>query len=180
MDVMLDLETLSVRSDAAIVVIGAIKFNRSSDLVDLDKMDTFYKLITIKSCKELKFRIDKETLAWWDNQKEDVKYEALENPNRIPLKQALQEFSNWMKPCEIIWGNGDDFDCTILGEAYNKCNIEIPWKFWNTRDLRTVMDLAKLKKSDFPKDKDQEHHALKDCYRQITYLKKALKKLNLN
>ena len=52
MDVMVDLETLSTRPHALILVIGAVKFNRKRKMPDLKKMDTFYRRITISSCIE--------------------------------------------------------------------------------------------------------------------------------
>ena len=171
-DIMLDLETLSVRPDAAIIVIGAIKFFREGDVLPLEKSDTFYRRITIESCKKAGLRIDNSTVRWWKEQDKAVRYEALENPDRIPLNQALREFAIWMGNSTYVWGNGDDFDCTILGEAFSRCNMKIPWKFFLTRDCRTLFDLAGIKKSDLPSG--LEHHAIHDCYRQIVGVKKSL------
>jgi DNA polymerase III epsilon subunit-like protein len=176
-DIMLDIETLSIRPNAAIIVIGAIKFFREGDVVSLEKSDKFYRRITIKSCKEAGLRIDNSTVQWWKQQDKDVRYEALYNPDRIPLKQALQEFATWMGNSTYIWGNGDDFDCTILGEAFSRCDMEIPWKFFLTRDCRTLFDLAGIKKADLPSG--LEHHAIHDCYRQIVGVKNSLRRLGL-
>ncbi len=174
-DVMLDLETLSVRPDAAILVIGAVKFSRKGCLLPLKELPQFYRRITIDSCRRLNMRIDQSTMEWWEKQEQCVRFEALENPDRVPLSQALREFNEWMSDCRYVWGNGDDFDCTILGEAYTRCGIETPWKFWNTRDVRTIFDLAGIRKSDLP-DNDQ-HQAVADCYRQIVGVKRSLKSL---
>lgn len=184
-DIMLDLETLSVRPDAAILVIGAIRFTRGQEWPEqitenqLNNLDIFYKRIDIKSCKKYNLRIDPQTQAWWNEQSDDVKYEALYNTDRVPLIYALKEFKKWVgnNSYTKIWGNGS-FDCTILGEAYKKCNLEIPWKFWMERDLRTYMDIANIKLSDFPQMK--KHHALFDCYRQILAFQKSEKKININ
>lgn len=176
-EIMLDLETLSVRSNAVIVIIGAVKFNRYGKLKPLIELDTFYRRVDIKSCTDVGLHIDNNTVKWWNTQKKDVKFEALEHPDRINIKKALIEFSEWMKPCEKIWGNGDDFDCTILGEAYLHCGIDIPWKFWHTRDCRTLFDLANVYKKNLPKN--NEHHAIHDCYRQIVGVKLALDKLKI-
>ena len=45
------------------------------------------------------------------------------------------------------------------------------------RDLRTIMDLAKIYPSDLPKYK--QHHALWDCYRQIIAFQMCEKRLGL-
>ena len=177
-DVMIDLETLSVRPDASILVIGAIKFPRRGYLRSINDLDTFYRRITQKSCIEVGLRTDETTLDWWKTQNNDIRYEALENPDRVELKQALLEFSDWIATdTYCIWGNGDDFDCTILSEAYHRCGLQVPWKFWNTRDCRTIFDIANIGIQDLLQD--NKHHALFDCYRQIVGVRLALKKLRL-
>lgn len=181
-EVMVDLETLSTRPGGVILIIGAIKFKRNEiwneniDKKDLEKFDTFYKRITIDSCIEKGMIVDSETLKWWNKQDNVIKYEALNNPDRIPIKQALQEFSNWFgNDRTLIWGNGSSFDCGILGEAYKRCDMTIPWKFWLERDLRTIMDIGGVRACDLPQY--NKHHALFDCYRQIVGLKRALRNI---
>ena len=55
--------------------------------------------------------------------------------------------------------------------------MEIPWKYYLVRDLRTVLDLGDVKMCDLPQTK--LHHALYDCYRQIIGLQRATKNLKL-
>lgn len=172
-DVMLDLETLSVRPHAAVIIIGAVKFNRGEqwnkniDEKELEKLDVFYRRIKINSCVHSGLHVDESTEKWWKEQEPEVQYEALKHPDRVTLKTALREFKEWFGSDSRtkIWGNGSGFDCSILGEAYARCGMEKPWKFWVERDLRTVMDMAGLYASDLPQYK--KHHALWDCYRQI-------------
>lgn len=174
MEIMLDIETLGVRPNCCILIIAAIKFNRQKKLGNLPDTDSFYRRIDITSCKNIGMSIDSSTVEWWDTQPDNIRYEALESDGRISIQQALLEFDEWIgnNPNTLVWGNGDDFDCTILGEAYTLCGMEIPWKFWNTRDLRTLYDIAQVKKKDLPKN-NKEHHALYDCYYQIKGLHKA-------
>jgi hypothetical protein len=182
-EVMMDLECLSVRPHAVILVIGAVKFNRGETWDDninekgLVKLDYFYKRIKINTCVDAGLHIDTATEKWWSEQDNDVKYEALKNPDRVTLKEGLQSFKEWFgnNSRTKIWGNGSSFDCTILGEAYKRCGMEVPWKFWLERDLRTIMDLGKVKMRDLPQY--QKHHALYDCYRQIIGFQRAEKNL---
>lgn len=170
---MIDLETLSVRPHAAVIIIGAIKFNRGEkwdkniDEKELENLDVFYRRIKINSCVHAGLHIDGATEKWWKQQDSEVQYEALKHPDRVTLKTALREFSEWFgsDTHTKIWGNGSGFDCSILGEAYTRCGLVKPWKFWMERDLRTIMDLTDLRTSDLPQYK--KHHALWDCYRQI-------------
>ena len=184
-EVMMDIESLSTRAHAAILVIGAIKFNRGETWDEninektLEKLDTFYIRIKLDSCVNRGLHVDAETEKWWNKQDDDVKYEALKNPDRVTLKTALTKFNKWFgkNPRSNIWGNGSSFDCTIIGEAYKRCGLEVPWKFWLERDLRTIMDLGKVKMCDLPQYR--KHHALYDCYRQIIGFQRAEKNLGL-
>jgi len=184
-DIMVDLETLSVRPHAAIVIIGAIKFNRfetwekNINDEDLKKLDVFYRRIKIDSCKDIGLHVDEINKEWWKEQDPEIQFEALENPDRVTLQVALEEFKEWFGTDTHvkIWGNGSGFDCSVLGEAYTRCGIEKPWKFWMERDLRTIMDLANLFSGNLPKYK--KHHALWDCYRQIIGFQMCEKLLQL-
>lgn len=180
---MVDLETLSTRPHAIILVIGAIKFNRGEtwkDIIDekeIKKLDHFYCRIKIESCENIGLHRDSQAEKWWNEQDKYVKYEALDNPRRITIHEALKSFKKWFGNGQYtkIWGNGSGFDCSILGEAYKRCGMEIPWKFWMERDLRTIMDLGDVKTWDLPQYKN--HNALFDCYRQIIGFQRAEKNI---
>lgn len=183
---MIDLETLSVRPHAIILVIGAIKFNRGEtwneniDEKGMKKLDHFYTRIKINSCENIGLHRDPQTEKWWDEQDQIVKYEALYNSDRVTIQNALRSFKSWFGNGQRtkIWGNGSGFDCSILGEAYKRCGMEIPWKFWLERDLRTIMDLGEVRACDLPQY--QKHNALFDCYRQIIGFQQAEKNIGLS
>ncbi len=40
-----------------------------------------------------------------------------------------------------MWGNGSDFDNTLLEEAYRATGIKPPWRFTGNRCYRTVKNL---------------------------------------
>lgn len=180
-DVMIDLETLSTRSNAAILTIGAIKFKRDSnydakrDYTTLPKKDVFYRRITLTSCIHADMHIDKNTVEWWVKQGEEARNEALFHLDRVPLKKALKELSAWIGTSKYVWGNGSSFDITILEEAYRRCKLTPIWKFWNVRDLRTVYDLGKVWSVHVPNS--GHHHALHDCYSQILGFQIAMKNI---
>ena len=185
MEVMLDLETYSTEPNASILVIGAIKFNRKDKITDLDNYDTFYRRIDAGSCVSIGLHVDPKTVEWWSHQSQDAINEAIKHTDRIPIQQALEEFTLWFnrggKGKSLsggkIWGHGDDFDCVVLGSAYRACGAEPPWKFWNTRDTRTLFDLANITMKDLPQD--NAHHALHDAYRQIIGVRKSLEILKI-
>lgn len=174
---MLDLETLSTRPNSCILTIGAVKFNRDNILHPLEKLEQYYCRIELDSCKKLNMHIDPNTQSWWEKQDQKAQYEVFHNTDRIDLKVALTELKDFYKGSKYVWANGDDFDCVIIGEAYRLCNIEVPWKFWSTRDCRTIMDIGKVWIKDTPNN--NPHNALYDCYHQIQCVKQSLVKLGL-
>jgi hypothetical protein len=177
LEVMIDLETYSVEPNAVILTIGAIKFSRTGSVQAKKKLSTFYRRITLKSCKDVGLHTNPETVEWWSAQEKTAMYEAIGNPDRIPLKQALEEFNNWFRGSYIVWANSPSFDCVILESAAKACGSKIPWKFWNTRDCRTLFDLGNVRIKDLPIG--IAHNAEDDCYRQIIGVKRALKNLGL-
>ena len=172
---MIDIETLSTKNNAVILTIGAIKFDRKDDIKELKNMETFYHRVEIESCKNLEMDIDQDTVKWWESQEEESKFEALLNPDRKPIKIVLSKLTIFLKGVQFFWANSPSFDFIILENAYNMCNLTIPWKFWNLRDCRTAYDLANVKLSSIGKTK---HNSLDDCYNQLLCLKKSLKILN--
>ena len=171
-DCMVDIETLSVRPNAIILTIGAIKFHRKGKMQPLKKLKTFYRKITLDSCKNLGMHKSDETQAWWDIQDKKARYEVFDCPDRVPLKQALQELTEFFQGCNYIWSHGSNFDTVILGEAYHLCELLVPWKFWNIRDTRTLFDLGGVTMRDLPEN--DKHNAIADCYRQIIGVKMSL------
>ena len=176
-EVMVDIETLSTQSNAVILSIGAIKFDRDGSLPDSpSEMDTFYVRVARESCEVLGMHVDPETVQWWNNQPAEVREEALENTSeRLTIKDALTRFEAWIGKSELVWGHGDDFDCVILSSAFQSCGMKTPWKFWNTRDTRTLFDIAGVRNSDLPSN--SKHHPIHDCYRQVAGVLMSLRKL---
>jgi DNA polymerase III epsilon subunit-like protein len=168
-DVMIDIETLSTSPNALILTIGAIKFNRKGVLKKIDDLDTFYVRINQDSCKSLGMDVNNDTVSWWLSQSDDAKYEVFENKDRMNIKEGLLKLYDFIKPTRYVWANSPNFDCVILENAFKLCDIEVPWKFWNLRDCRTVYDLGNTRLSG-----TTSHNALEDCYNQIICLKKCL------
>lgn len=163
-DIMLDNETLGTDVDSVILSIGAVRFNETS-IAD----EAFYRVITIQSNLDEGRTIMPSTLRWWLDQ--DARAKAvLDDPNQIPLGQALDEFREWIgNDCKTIkmWGNGADFDCAMIKHAYGR--QAAPWQFYNTRCFRTVKELPAAKLIPKPAN-TLAHNALADAIAQATHL----------
>lgn len=178
-EVMIDIETLSTRGNAIIASISAVKFDRSGRISELDiekGLDIFDVRIDIDSCEKLGMHKDDKTIEWWKKQDKGVYDDIFNKGNRKNISDALKMLSKWYEGCDKIWSQGASFDIPILSEAYSLCNIDIPWKFYNIRDTRTIYDLANVNTWDLPKGK--EHNSLYDCYRQIYGVQTSYKKLS--
>jgi hypothetical protein len=169
MDLMIDIETLGTSIGSVILTIGAVRFDRRSDT----EYESFYKKISVDSCKRNGMMIDQSTVDWWNTQSEEVRNEAFYSEPREELEQVLAELSAFIKRTGVsyIWAQGPTFDVCMLEDAYKRCNLPIPWKFWNVRDTRTVYDLFKVKLE----PDAGAHNALADCKRQIKGVRTALK-----
>lgn len=169
---MLDLETVSARGHAVILIIAGVKFGRDRGISK--EIPPFYRKISRKSCEERGMHTDPKTIQWWQDQNEEIRKEAFEG-ERIGIKQALQEFSDWFGKSDRIWSNGATFDIPILSEAYARCDMVPPWKYYQARDTRTLYELAGISSKDLPKD--NLHNALQDCHRQVWGVVESLRRL---
>ena len=167
-NVMIDIETLSNQVNAAILTIGAVKFNLNDTTPSssYDLPDTFYRRVDIQSCFDKGLKQTSETVEWWKLQNTEAKNEAFNREDRHPLETVLSDLKTWLgdKKKVFVWSHGASFDIPILQEAYYRCSIELPWFYYNVRDTRTIYDLAGVNHLDIP---PATHNALQDCRRQI-------------
>jgi len=168
--VMIDLETLSTQYNAVILVIAAIKF----EIHEKKEIDHFYERIDINSCKQLGMVECKKTRKWWMNQPKAIRDEAFSG-NRSSIFNVLKKFTKWFSGSTYIWSNGSSFDIPILDEAYRRCKLQAPWRFFNIRDVRTLYHLGDIYSNDIPKE--NMHNALSDCRRQIIGVRLAIENL---
>ena len=181
-EIMIDIETISTNANASILSIAALRFNSKDRAMSIESYPTFYRKINKESCDAIGLHVDSTTLEWWAKQDDKVRTEAFDDPvDRVDLKEALQSLSDFISDVSgktIIWANSPDFDCTILTSAYKALGLQIPWKYWNTRDLRTAYHLANINPWSLPKT--EKHHPISDCHNQIIGLSKVSQKLSVN
>lgn len=182
LEVMLDLETLSIQPDAAIISIGAVKFNPCGIIGQLgDPKDTnyrpFYAVLDLHSVvTEHGFRADGQTIKWWMSDKVSQEARAPFNSvETVPLEVALSSFWEWFGPESMpTWGNGANFDNVILRSAFDKLHGTCPFKFYHDRCFRTVKSLYPGVEYVKP---TLAHHALSDAEAQAIHLQKLFNHL---
>ena len=163
--VMVDCETLGTTASAVILSIGAVKFDLESDVID---NEGFYASISVESNLDYQRRIQEDTLLWW--LKQPAAAQQVFHEEKTTLDQALLDFSDWIGTDDyIVWSNGASFDIPMLEHAYSQVGVETPWKFYNSRCVRTYKNLPGAKNVAAP-SAGVKHNALADAYNQAVHL----------
>jgi hypothetical protein len=166
-DAMVDIETMGLRPDAAIVAIGAVTFGENEIL------DRFYTPVSLQSCLDLGLTVSRSTVEWWDRQPNDVRA-RWDVANAPPVEAALNQFHWWLlnaiDPLTTrVWANGPDFDLVILQSAMERVQLEVPWSYFNKRCYRTARKLMSLA-GDRERERIGAHDALADAVHQAWVL----------
>lgn len=159
---MVDLETLGVGSDAAILSIGLARFALRGKVGE-----TLLLNIDVASCVAAGMTLTDSTVRWWMGQ-DDLARDHIHNPHPEPLglRRALAEVGGFIQPGDILWGNGASFDNAILQSAYDKVHMAQPWAFYNNRCYRTLKNLF----PDVPRVAPKiPHHPVEDAVAQAQH-----------
>ena len=195
--IMMDLETLATSSDALIISIGAVEFDEAGLGWE------FYTVVNqYPQVGKWGRRRDTKTEKWWSEQGDTAKAvltESLPESRAPDLESALMQFSEYVavvnggapgltatartgdnpvyKNVEM-WGNGADFDCVILGSAYEATGLTRPWSYSNNRCYRTLKNLGiKLDPGTGTAFQGTKHNALDDAKYQAHYAAAWLRKI---
>ncbi len=176
---MIDLETMGKKSNAPIVVIGAVFFDPQTGEIG----PTFYIVISLVDAMDTGAVPDGSTIEWWLAQSSEARSAIL--VDQVKLVDALIQFREFINEYSDekfvqVWGNGATFDNTILRTSYERLNIPSPWRYYNDRDVRTIVELGKTIGFDartvIPFE-GVRHHALDDARHQAKYVTATIQKL---
>lgn len=169
---MTDIETMGQRFDAPVLSIGSVFFDLDTGFIKSE----FYRAVDIDSAFRFG-RTNGSTVKWWMQQGDAARQAAIKGTENLP--KVLQDFSAFYKqhPKAPIYGNGPSFDMTILEHAYARCEINVPWAFWNIRDCRTMKDLGEAIGYTVPKLQGTAHNALDDAKHQAAWVVEIRKRL---
>lgn len=172
-DCMIDLETLATQPDAAVLTIGAVRFDPFGDEISNPKCDKFYVRVDVDSCDELGLVVNDDTINWWSQQSKEAQDEAFSQENRIPIRDAMNQLYKFVWGSKRVWSHGAAFDVVICEHIFRKLEKAVPWTFWSVRDTRTLFDLG----IDPQRPPVLKHHALEDAWNQAVGVQNILKKL---
>lgn len=165
-NVVVDIETLSLRPDAAIISIAAVPFMLDKESLDnndkygytgvpaFDEMTKdiscpeeyapFYETIDATSCAMAGLAFDMETVKFWSEMPDEAKSAIMEKP-RVSIRQALEDLVAYIENLKaqhktdelIIWIQGSDYDIPVLKNAMYKVLGLTPETLpWKYRNIR--------------------------------------------
>ena len=172
-DIMIDLETLATSPDAAILTIGAVKFDPFGDDVNDPKCTKFYTRVDLDSCDKIGLVTNDDTIAWWANQSKEAQDEAFGETDRVDIVDAMHQLYKFCWGAKRVWSHGATFDIVICEHIFRKIGKAIPWSFWEVRDTRTLFDIG-INPNRPPVLK---HHALEDAWNQAIGVQNVFKTL---
>ena len=176
MHIMVDLETMSLEPNAALISIGAVKMNAKGEI-----KDEFYRDISLPSSVEAGLHMDPITVCWWF---QNVKAHQNYIGSGHDLSKTLKEFSAWVTletgfdPHVFVWGNGAMADNVWLSQSYKAVGLNKPWSYKNDRCYRTFRALHWDVKD--PPNNKNPHNALSDAIWQANFMENACKEKGLN
>lgn len=134
-DVMVDLETLGVRTTSVVLSIGA------TDGMGNVWYHKFGPQIIQQQINDGR-TIDFSSLCWWMDQNQEARNEAFSTlPDNMSVGEALHVFLGWLPPDVKIWGYGAAFDNAILRSLHEQYDVPC-WDFHADRCYRTMRSLA--------------------------------------
>ena len=173
-DVMIDIETLGNRKNSAICQIGAVYFDRHTGELG----EKFKVNIDVISAVKSGAEMDGDTVYWWLNQSDAARQSILAEP-RLPIEQAFTELNTFLSLHKVtaIWSHAT-FDFVTIMETYKRLDIKPVFSYKTARDIRTLVDLAKIKIDGNRKREGIHHDGLDDAIYQVKYCVEAFNQLN--
>ncbi len=140
---MIDIETAGNRPTSAIASIGACRFDPHGASIG----DIFHVHVSLANGQRHGLTLDADTFLWWLGRKSNARRDLIAGQaDAAPLVTALEALADFISgsgPEPEIWCNGNSFDLPILANACHAVGLPLPWKFWQERDLRTLIALNK-------------------------------------
>ena len=168
---MTDIETYDTAITATILSVAVICFDPRGE----GPGESFSTTISAKSQHQR--TVSESTRAWWKQQSKEARANTF-GGEQLAIGLALANLTQWINrrspTCTRIWAKSPDFDCSILKHACEENGIIWPFKFWETRCCRTVMELA-YPEGDFPVMlmDGPKHDALADAQVQVLEVQHA-------
>jgi len=135
-NVMIDCETMSTAGNAAVLQIGAVRFN----MYGLD--EEFEVNISLEDLIKHGCDVSASTILWWLGRSTSARVALIEGQSRaVTIKSAMDSLTDFLMPVPwletAVWGNDPSADNRWIMELCSKVGTPIPWEYYNNRCYRT-------------------------------------------
>jgi len=168
--IMIDLETMGSNPNAAIVAIGAVRFDMNPKSLVAIGEDTLYLNVDLQDCMDHGLKVDGKTIMWWLKQSDQAREVLQHGWHKLP--QALDILSSFSRGIQGVWCH-KTFDTIILDNAYRTLGRSTPWKYRDVLDLRTI-DRFFLPGESVDDPDWVPHYAVSDAWHQALRLRNKL------
>lgn len=170
--IMVDCETIGLKSSAPVLSIGAVAYNLTFGV-----FKRFEAFIELQEQFDAGRKPEQDAFFWWLNQSESARRNVASR-DRMTVSESLAEFCQFYAkvqtsqelddPTELYMSaNGNDFDLPVLESLWGAA----PWHYKKKIDFRTL-GILYIDELEWP-TAEAEHTALNDAENQ------ALAHLNL-
>lgn len=175
--VMIDIETMGLGPNAAVIQIGAVGFNLVTGEVD---KTGYLEDVSLMSAVENGGEVHKEVVEWWQTRGGFVAFRRPELGGAVHVEEALGGLRNYL--CDLnwsidtddrgprVWAQGPSFDVAVLEGYARRLGVPELWAYNKPRDTRTIKDLARTLGWEPPELGEPTHQAKEDCLLQIDVL----------
>lgn len=166
--VMVDLETLSTESNAAIIQFGAAW--KQGDMYRMEQVSVSPELY-----RDLQgFHIDQNTINFHYAKNRENYEECLRSEMTLQdLARIITLTFDDVKSLGTVefWAGGTDFEIPILRNFFAQWNTKLPFLYYRARDYRTLRELYK---KEVPLKTVNDHSAGSDAMNQLRHLEEIL------
>lgn len=174
LDITLDLETCSLSTNAAVLQLAAVAWNRyaeDSNEVFVTDIPTFDAKVDLRSCLMDGFDFDRDTCKWWADRPSKLRAEMMSG-DCYPLEEVFRNFADWLTDAKQIagadslalWAQGADFDLAILRTVCRKYGIRLPLSYHDFRCARTfIIEVGANRVLQEPLEGLKDHSKVYDC-----------------
>lgn len=163
--IMIDCETIGLKSTAPVLSIGAVAYNLTFGI-----FKRFEAFIELQEKFDAGRKPEQSALFWWLNQSESAR-RNVSSRDRMTVPESLAEFCRFYAEVQTspelddstelyMSANGNDFDLSVLESLWGCA----PWHYRKKMDFRTL-GLLYVNEIEWPTDKVQ-HTALNDAENQ--------------
>ena len=186
--VVLDIETLGSVNNSVVLSVGMVAIDSIHDYTFKELIeDGYYVKLDVKSQVDSGRKIHKDTVDWWATQGEEAKHVLKPSPQDMHWSNLREDMIQWLTKQGVnihkvrAYSRGSHFDFGILHDLFritgNASADELPWRFWNIHDSKTVV-LTLLNKDSWELGVEPEgfihHNALHDAAREYLNMETAV------